>query len=60
MDRVEFIEKMIAKGKITQKQHDTLKVKEAKIKEAKANYKSQKSKLKKADLELLLDELTSR
>jgi hypothetical protein len=55
MNRQEFLEKMLAKGKITQAQVDKIKVKD----DAKEKYKKDKAKMTKAEIQSVLDALLS-
>lgn len=54
-----FLTNMVAKGKITQIEADEKILKHEAKETAKAKYKAEKSKLTKADLQKLLDTLTS-
>jgi len=51
MDRMDFLEKMKVKGKITQEQINKVKAKD----EAKKKYKTDKAKMTKPELVALLD-----
>ena len=55
MTRDDFIQKMTEKGKLTQDQIDKIRAKNA----AKAKYKKDKDKLTKAEMQTVLDALTS-
>jgi len=55
MTRMEWIAKMVAKGKVTQVQADKFIAKEKAIEEAKAKYIKDKSKLTKAEIQVLFD-----
>lgn len=51
MTREEFLQKMLEKGKITQEQVDKIKAKDA----AKEQYKKDKDKMTKAEIQEVLD-----
>jgi len=53
MTRSEFLDKMVEKGKVTKEQVDKVKAKDA----TKENYKKNKTKMTKPELQALLDEL---
>ena len=53
MTREEFLDKMIEKGKVTQKQVDKVKAKDS----AKELYKKDKAKMTKAEIQGVLDTL---
>jgi len=55
MDKLDFLNKMLAKGKITQEQHDKVLAKQAVI----AEYKNKKDTLLKSEMGAFLDILSS-
>lgn len=57
MDNTEFLGKMLAKGKITQTQHDNAVDKESKKQAAKEKYGKDKTKLTKAELQAVIEDI---
>jgi hypothetical protein len=55
MTRDEFLQKMLEKGKVTQKQIDKVKAKD----EVKEKYKKDKAKMTKTEMQEVLDVLVS-
>jgi len=58
MDKLEFLAKMLSDGKITQEQYDTTVTAETKKQSAKDKAKTDKTKLSKAELIAIIDDLT--